>query len=185
MKKIFFYCVCFFQLLGCASNPFMDSYNDIKLSGVKIRNPKEVKLIETTDMKNRVLEYKNRGYCVVGVSHFSGEWVARANAIKVARKKGANLVILSAHFTGTQTNTYVTAMPTTQTTYHQGNINTSSYTYGNVRGYGGGSYTANTMGHTYYSGTSTTIGTNYFQSSYDTALYEQVAVFLAPKEEVR
>ena len=76
-------------------------------------------------------------------------------------------------------------MPTTQTTYHQGNINTSSYTYGNVRGYGGGSYTANTMGHTYYSGTSTTIGTNYFQSSYDTALYEQVAVFLAPKEEVR
>lgn len=171
-------------LSACASNPFLDAYNTINPSSATINSYKEIKLIETTDLKNRVLEYKEKGYMILGVAHLTGEWKNRTYALKAAKEKGANLVILSSHFTGAQKHSYVAAIPQTQTTYHQGNIQTSSYTTGHIGGYNGINYSATTTGNASYSGTSTTIGTSYFQASYETALFDQTAIFLFKSERI-
>lgn len=165
-------------LTACSSNPFLDSYNTISVH-TPLQRPQHVKLIETTNIKERVLEYKNKGYIVLGAAHLAGEWKPRTWAIKAAKEKGATLVILSSQFSGTREHSYVTAVPQVQTTYHTGSVNASTYTTGRVGGYNGVNYNASTLGHASYSGTSTTIGTSYFQSSYETVLFDQTAVFLA------
>jgi|GEM_PF-5826782 len=198
MKKILFLISFLIMICGCATNQFKDNFNDEGLT-LTLKKPKEVKLIETTNLQGKVLQYADMGYVVVGSSHFEGDWEGRTKAIKWAKKVGANLVIIGSQQTGTQEHHYTLAIPQVNTTYHQGSINTtgyhsgtfnsSAYAYGNVGGtrfnanaYGSGSYYGTSSYNTNYSGTSTSYSTSFVSGSYETAVFEQLAVFMVPRE---
>lgn len=183
---------------GCATNQFEDNFNDEGLT-ITLKNPKDVRVIETTNLQDKVLQYADMGYVVVGSSHFEGDWEGRTKAIKLAKKIGANLVIITSQQTGDQERHYTLAIPQVSTTYHQGSINTtgyhsgtvntSGYAYGNVGGthfnanaYGSGSYYGTSSYHTNYSGTSTSYSTSFVSGSYKTAVFEQLAIFMVPKK---
>lgn len=185
---------------GCATNQFKDNYNDEGLNVLK-KSHVNAKIIETTNLQERVLQYAAQGFVVLGSSHFEGEWEARMKAKKWAEKIGASLVIIGSQQTGTQEHRYTLAIPQVNTAYHQGTMNTtgfhsgtmnaSAYTYGNIGGsnfssrtYGAGSYSGMSSYNTTYSGTSTSISTSFVSGSYETAVFEQLAVFMIPKEQV-
>ena len=189
--------MCLVILYGCATNQFKDNFNDEGLT-VTLKNPKQVQIIETTNLQGKVLQYADMGYVVIGSSHFEGDWEARTKAIKWAKKVGSNLVIIGSQQTGTQEHHYTLAIPQVNTTYHQGSINTtgyhsgtinsSAYAYGNVgntrfnaRSYGSGSYYGTSSYNTSYSGTSTSYSTSFVSGSYETAVFEQLAVFMVPR----
>ena len=200
MKKICLLLSFLTIFYGCATNQFKDNYND---EGLKIsrHHPTQIQIIETTDFQNKVLQYVHKGYVMIGSSHFEGEWEARMKAKKWAKKLGATLIIIGSQQTGTQDHQYVLAIPQINTTYHQGTIhttgyqsgtmNTTAYTYGNIgnsnfnaRTYGNGSYSGMSSYNTSYSGTSTSVSTSFISGSYKTAVFEQLAVFMIPKQYV-
>ena len=164
MKNIFILIAIVSAFYGCATNQFKDNYNDEGLTILK-NHPKQVQVIETTNLQDRVLKYARKGYVVVGSSHFEGEWEGRLKAKKWAETIGATLVIVSSQQTGTQEHQYTLAVPQINTTYHQGTINTTGY-------------------NTAYSGTSTSVSTSFVPGSYKTTIFEQLAIFMIPREYV-
>ena len=200
MKKILILLPVLMVFCGCATNQFKDNYNDEGLNIIKKIHVK-AKIIETTNLQERVLQYADQGYVVWVSSHLGGEWEARIKAKKWAEKIGAPLVIIGSQQTGTQEHQYTLAVPQVNTTYHQGSINTtgyhsgtmnsSAYTYGNIgnsnfsaRTYGSGSYSGMSSYNTTYSGTSTSVSTSFVSGAYETAVFDQLAVFMIPKEQV-
>ena len=196
MKKIIILLIITF-FCGCATNQFRENYNDEGLI-IKQHN-EEVKIIETTNLEGRVIFYANMGFVVVGSSHFEGEWEGRLKAVEMSQEIGATIVIITAKQTGSREQQYTLVVPQVNTTYHTGTINTtgyhygnfnsSSYTTGNIGGtnfnattYGNGSYSGTSSYNTTYSGTSTSISNSFISGSYEIGIFEQLAVFMAPKE---
>lgn len=173
--------------LGCSQvNNFLEYYNDDGLDVteyIPLKANEEIEIIETMSLDERVKEYLDKGYIVLGNSYFQAQWCPRSLAIDTAKIKGASVVIISSRHLGDENRTY--AIPYTQahTTYHQGNINSSSSTRGSIYNNYGNSlnFNATTNGQAFYSGTSTYYTTDYITGSYTLSYYEQLAVFLAKK----
>ena len=188
-------------LCGCATNPWKEFYNDEGL--VVTKDPHiQVRIEETSNLRDRVAYYLSQGYVVIGSSHFESEWVPRSKALKVAQQNGATLVVVGHQPTGTRQHNYTLAIPQTHTIYHQGQINsytntnshTDVYARGNIYGSRSGSawFNANanvntntdTYTNTSYQGTSTYQTMQFVNGSYQTAIFEQLAVFMVPKEKI-
>lgn len=199
MKKTFILLVTVI-ISGCTTNQFKENYNDEGLNLLK-KSPKKVQLIETTNLQGKVLQYADKGYMVLGSSHFESEWEGRTKALSWAKKIGATLVIIGSQQVGTQEHQYTLAIPQVNTTYHQGTINTTEYNSGivnssvytsgrvgntnfNANSYASGSYYGTSTYNTTYSGTSTSVSTSFISGSYKTAVFEQLAVFMIPREYV-
>lgn len=173
-------------LTGCSQvNNFLEYYNDENLDiteYIPLKEKENVEVIETMSLDERVKEYIDKGYIILGNSYFQAQWCPRALAVDTAKIKGASVVIISSRHIGDENRTY--AIPYTQqhTTYHQGSVNTYSQTRGSIsNSYSNLNFNATTNGYGSYSGTSTYYTTDYITNSYTVSYYEQIAVFLAKK----
>ena len=108
-------------------------------------------------------ELNKQGYVCLGQSSFSsGMNPSEGEALRFAKKLGADIVVLSNEYSNTVHGSFNYTTPTQSTTYHSGNVNT----YGN---YGSGTG--------YYSGSSTTYGTQTVTNPYSISRYNYRASF--------
>ncbi len=141
-------------ITACSSNAFLDFYNEeLSVSKDLIKCETEhVRIVETSDLKNKVKKYKNKEYSVIGFTIFKGEWQARSLAIDAAKEKNACLVVIESSLSGTEERNYVSAIP------HSGYARHSDGT---------------SSKYTYYS---------YINGKYYVNIYEQKAVFMSKIE---
>ncbi|MDT0619936.1 hypothetical protein RM531_15820 [Salinisphaera sp. P385] len=161
-------CLIPFCILASAcqsTNGFETYYSDYGVNPDDLASPgNEVSTVEVFDIQSRVEDYQKRGYVVLGVSNFQGEWAARSKAVDHATQVGADIVIVRAEYTGSRENHFTISLPTTDTTYHSGTVSTP-------------------YGSTTYSGTSTTYSSENLSGSYDVSQFDQQAVFMAKAAE--
>lgn len=157
-------CLVLIFLSACSTtNRYKTYYGDYGNNIDTVINKKTKlipRLIDTFDLKGKVAQYEKKGYVVLGVSSFDGEWEARSKAIDFARSIGATVIITQSSLTGTITQQYTISVPKISTSYHSGIVYN---TYG---------------GNASYTGTSTTYGSQQLSRSYSLGQYEQEAVFL-------
>ena len=162
--------LCFLVFISGCSNTnkyqtYYGDYGNMAPSGEnKNKASSNPKLIDTFDLKEKVAQYEAKGYVVLGVSSFDGEWESRTKAIDHAKAIGATLVVVQSSLTGQIAQQYTISVPTANTAYHSGSVYTS---YGSSA--------------TYF-GQSTTYGSQQFRGSYSLGQYQQVAVFLVKGE---
>lgn len=182
----FIICEIILFLTGCSSavNNFAEFYNDEVIDTseyIKTGQEDNVLIIETTDLEKKLKEYYNKGYILLGYSHFEGRWCPRVFAIDTAKEKGASVVILSSIHLKDVQYSYSIPIQEPHTIYHQGNVYTRSHTSGNIGGFNGVNYNSTTNGYGHFSGTSTYYTTSYVTNSVVFGYYEQIAYFLAKK----
>lgn len=159
MKKSFF--LCLFLCTGCSSNSFLDYYNDeqIPLESIVPCNIKDIRLIETTELEEKIKKYEKQGFVVLGFSEFESDWIPRYRAIEFAKEKKACLVILSSVLTKTEIREFT--MPIPQTSY---------------------SYSSGKIGNIDFRGNTTSVSTSYVNQRYNASIFKQRAVFLGKKK---
>ena len=191
MKKILLALLIISSMNGCTPvNYFSEFYNDEGLEESEFQrvNPSEnILVIETTDLDKRLNEYYKRGYVTIGFSHFKAPWCPRTLAIDTAKEKGASIVVISSNHLQDMQYSYAIPISVPHTTYHQGQISSSSYTSGHISGINGTrgvNYNGTTTEYASFTGTSTTYTTEYIRNSYTVGYFEQIAFFLAPKASV-
>lgn len=118
----------------------------------------------------------SKGYILLGYSNFQGELDPKYNVIQVGREKGASVILTSNSFLGTNISTIPLLLPTSSTTYHNGNFSGSSQStyynqYGNQIGQSNGGYTGN------YSGSSSTQGNQWVPITSSKNIYRQTTAF--------
>lgn len=117
------------------------------------------------DLKRTVLNMYEDGYGLIGQSAFVGPTATREAAIQEAKNVGAAIVLVTAKYQSTATDSIPITTPTS----------TTSYSYGTMNAFGSG---GNAFGN--YSGTTTTYGTQTTYVPYSVDRYNQVALFFAP-----
>ena len=171
MKKqaiMFILLVSSIFLIGCASGykEFYTSTVPPKYVATLNSNPnlvllkkgEEPKLYYSKNLNQDKRHLVRDGYSMLGYSSFNGKYEKESAVIEHAKDIGALVILLKTKYTNTETHSGVLYLPTTQTTYHSGNV------------YGGG-------GSAYYSGTSTTYGTSATAYSNTVRRYDQEALF--------
>ena len=188
MKKFLIALLIISFMNGCTqANYFSEFYNDEGLEEnefQKVNSSENVLIIETTDLDKKLNEYYKKGYVTIGFSHFKALWCPRTLAIDTAKEKGASIVVISSNHLQDMQHSYAIPISVPHTTYHQGQISSSSYTSGHIRGINGTqgvNYNETTTEHASFSGTSTTYTTEYIRGSYTVSYFEQIAFFLAKK----
>ena len=186
MMKVTYLVLLIELLIGCAPvNNFLEYYNDENLDiteYIPVKKNENIEVIETMFLDERIREYINKGYIILGNSYFQAQWCPRALAVDTAKIKGASVVIISSRHIGDENRTYSIPYAQQHTIYHQGNINTYSQTRGSIsNNYSNLNFNATTNGYGSYSGTSSYYTTEYITKFYSVSYYEQIAVFLAKK----
>ncbi len=140
-------------LQGCNNTPHAHGYRPETSQNYQPTNSCEIVHIDVgTEPQVRRSRYPN--HILIGYSSYEGrpenEIPAYCSLKAFARKKGANVVLLSEEYLRTGVMSGVLPLPQQDTTYHSGSISGSS-------------------GHASYSGTSTTHTTQYqpYSSTYD------------------
>lgn len=161
----FFFTVIAAVLTACSSSNHYKAYYTDYGNNIATKQNAEVipDLVDTFDIKGKVIQYEKQGYVVLGVSNFDGEWEARTKAIDFAKSIGATLVITQSNLTRRFTQNYSITVPTVNTSYHSGTI-----------------YSAN--GYSNYSGTSRSYGSQQFNGAFTLGQYEQEAVFMVLRD---
>ena len=189
-KKRFIVFLFLFIVVGCSTNKFTFYYNSEGLSKndyIPLKENERILLIETHNLEQKLNEYKNKGYVLIGSSVFEGVWYPQYHALKTAKEKGASVILLFSVHQGDVKQQYVIPYQRANTVYHHGNISSNYYTSGSVNAYDGmnylgrANYNSSTYGSSTYSGTSTYYTTEYLHGSYKTSYYKQTALFLAKK----
>ena len=103
----------------------------------------EPEVFSTDNFDRDISIFLARHYEVVGSSSFNGPYEDTKNAIRQAKKVGATVVLISAQYTNTLTQTAPLIVPSSQATYHSGTV----YSGSSVGGYSGTStsYAASTV----------------------------------------
>ena len=165
-------------LTSCQSNKFLHYYNEETRLSYIPRN-KSITLIQTNILDKKLEEYKKMGYKLLGYSVFNGYYQPKFLALKVAKKVGATVVLFEDFITNEEEVIYYVPYTKTNTVYHQGNFNTTTYTNGSIGNFNTTNYyNSTTYGTTFYNGTSTYQTTEFIENSYRTFLYKQTALFL-------
>ncbi len=152
-------------LNACMNNNYQNSYakTDITQKDYKISN-KLPRIVELTNL-NELKKWKSEGYCVIGTSFFYDLWTTRALAIDCAKKNGASVILVYYKFGEAKNNKITIHVPTSNTTYHQGNISGSN-------------------GMTTYSGTSTSHSLTPLEMIFVDRYYYQYAYFLSMRKNI-
>lgn len=152
-------------ICGCTTSGYQqfysqysDPYSDPNIEGLP--QDQEPQLYGTNDFRRDIRLLQAKKYVVVGESSFNGAYEDTKNALAQAKRVGASIVLVKSEYTDTQTSTSALFVPNTQTTYHSGNLYSSSYS-------------AN------YSGTSVSHGTSVVPYTTHQRRYDQNAVYLA------
>lgn len=152
MKHLSFAALLF--LVGCASNPYKEFYND-NTEGKELNTLNvivtglEPKVISGNNPDEDYKKMIEDGFAMIGYSSFTAGGIDQNDAVKFARDLKADIVIIYSKFLNTVSGSMPISTPTTQTTYSTAN----------ATAYGSNGTYANAYG----SGTSTTYGnqTNY------------------------
>lgn len=148
-------------LCGCATNNYMSFFSSLdknraKCEIKKVRYPHVEELVS----KDEVYAWRAKGYEVIGESSFCDKWKSRTAAIDVARKIGAEVVLVYSKLESEETKTTTINVPQTTTTYQRGTM------YRNNRSW---NYSETTTSTTYVP----------TQINYTERFYAQQAYFLA------
>lgn len=176
MKKFIMPAILLF-LTGCATSgyqqfyrPFVEASTVPDVEPLKVEQIPQVFSSDNFERDVRALRAKN--YIPIGQSSFNGRFEDQKNAIAQAKRVGATLVLISSKYTDTQTVSSALILPDNKTTYHSGSAYGSSSYTNNYGGYG----TANS--NAYYSGTSTTYGSQVVPYTTQQRRFDQNAVYL-------
>jgi PDZ domain len=153
-------------LTGCATNPVAQFYQDYtKQMPVAFQqrllppngNPRIIAIAEAQH-KEEIHHLEEQGYVLIGVTGFQGPAITQPQLIRQAKKTGADIVIFSSEFSGTQQGVrpIVSYQPgQTYTTSEFGTVNANAY--------GSGGYAS---GFGTYSGSATTTSPGTFNTQY-------------------
>jgi hypothetical protein len=169
-------------LTGCAIDPVAEYYQDLtKQMPVSIQQKllpptnAEPQVVQTTlgeQSKKDARNLMEQGYVMVGEVDFSGPAVTQSELVQQAKKSGADIVLFTVDFMGTQEGVrpLITYQPgQTSTTSEFGTVNANAY--------GSGGYAS---GFGTYSGTATTTSSGTFNTQYvpyQYNVYQSTAAF--------
>lgn len=150
-----FFCLINFCLLGvmlltgCVNNNYEAFYSsNVKLLPYVNHSTVKYPFIDELFYLDEVQLWRNKGYEIIGTSSFYGLWSSRTKAIDVARKYGAEVVLVYYKLEKEKKEETTFIVPQTSSTYHNGSI----YGYGNTATYSGYStsvsYVPMTIGYT-------------------------------------
>lgn len=175
--KIFYVAILAALLGGCTTSGYQKFYTPYA-NATSLPNPEFLKegqvpqVLGSDNFQDDVKALRAKNYVPIGFSSFNGGYEDKENAVAQAKRIGATLVLIGSKYTDTQTTTSALILPDNKTTYHSGSAyGTASYS-NNYGGYGAANSNA------YYSGTSTTYGTQVVPYTAQQKRYDQNAVYL-------
>lgn len=171
--NIFVVVICGMLFAGCGVNGFTEFYNqsilDENLAYLKekhkdifLHKGNKVQIIASNDLEADIRTIMNNGAIILGQSGFRGGCQDSNKAITQAKKIGATHILVKIVHIDTKTATGSIAMPTTQTSTTQGNVNafgSGGYAFGN------------------YNSTTTTSGIAYMPYSYNVYICNHDAIY--------
>jgi hypothetical protein len=164
---------------GCKTNGHKEFYQGYDLDELPLEMKQNMEFLSPTEepaiyrsnnIQRDFEDLLSKRYIRIGHSRFNGGYEPIENIIKQAKSVGAVVVLTTSNYTNTETSNYTLYMPTTKTSTHNGNINSTVTSPGSL---------STAYVNSQYSGTTTTSGSKAYSGTQNTRRYDQSSIYFA------
>jgi len=177
MKYLIILIVIFIS--GCQTNGHKEFYKGYDLAknfpkmkqNIQFLIPtEEPKIYNSNNLRRDIEDLESKRYLRIGYSRFNGSNAPIEDVINQAKSVGALIVLTSSKYTNTESSNYTLYMPTTKTSDHNGNVNSTVTTSDSLN---------TSQVNSTYSGTTTTSDTKAYNGTQHIRRYDQIAMYFA------